>query len=55
MRLQIYNSNYELSWETNECYHWVICSDTNNEYNHPYLKLYFDNENTNNIFKANNQ
>ena len=55
MRLQIYNSNYELSWETNECYHWVICSDTNNEYNHPYLKLYFDNENTNNIFKANIQ
>lgn len=55
MRLQIYNSNYKLYCETNECYHWVICVGTNNEYNHPYIKLYFDNEITNNIFKANIQ
>lgn len=55
MRLQIYNSSYELSWETNECSHWVICNGANNEYNHPYIKLSFDDENTNNIFKANIQ
>jgi hypothetical protein len=55
MRLQIYNSSYELSWETNECSHWVICNGANNEYNHPYIKLSFDNENANNIFKANIQ
>lgn len=51
MRLQIYDFNYNLIWETHECEHWFISNRPDNEHPYSYVQLQFTNRNMETDFR----